>query len=491
VSVVAARPAAESGLAGTVMRGLAWRSGSQIFAQLVTWGATFLVLRLLGPADYGLFAMTQSVLALLGMLAGASFASALVRQETLDPAQVRQVFGLLILLNAGLAAIQFALAPLVAAYFRQPLVADLLRVQVLLYVANPFLALGGALLARKMDFRAQAIANFCAAFAGAGTALGGALSGFGVWTLVAAPIAMFWVRAIGLTIVARLAIRPSFDVRGAGATIGFGLAMIVSQLFWFVQTQADVFIGGRAFGAHDLGLYTTALFLAQILTAKFVPPMNEVAFAAYARLQHNRAGLAAAFARSTGLIMLVALPFYAGMAITARPLVLTMLGDHWAGAVPMVRWLACAMPFVTLQILFAPATNAIGRPRFAVYGAIAGAIIMPAAFLIAVGGGPEAMALAWIAAFPLVATVTAAISLRALALRWRMLFAALRPPLLASGLMVALLLPLNLILPPLAPPLQLAMLVAAGGICYLLGVHLFARAALRDLLALVRNRAAG
>ena len=36
---------------------------------------------------------------------------------------------------------------------------------------------------------------------------------------------------------------------------------------------------------HRLGLYTTALFLTQILAAKFVPPLNEVAFAAYSRIQ--------------------------------------------------------------------------------------------------------------------------------------------------------------------------------------------------------------
>jgi len=481
---------AEAGLAGKVMRGLVWRSGSQIFAQMVTWAATFLVIRMLAPGDYGLFAMTQSVLALFAMLSGASFASALVRNEVLDRGHVRQVFGLLILLNGGLAAVQFALAPLVADYFRQPLVADLLRVQILLYAANPLLSLGAALLARDMDFRKQAIANFCSAIAGAGTALGGALAGWGVWTLVLAPIAMFWTRAIGLAFAARLAIRPSFSFKGAGETIGFGLAMIASQAFWFVQTQADIFIGGRVYDPHRLGLYTTALFLAQILTAKFVPPMNEVAFSAYARLQHDRAGLAFAFARSVRLVLFVALPFYAGMAITAEPLVLTVLGPHWAEAVPIVRWLACAMPFVTVQILFAPVTNALGRPRLAVHGSIAGAIIMPTAFAIAVtvGSGPEAMARAWLFAFPLLMLVTAAISLPAIGLPVAAFVRAIRPPLLAVAGMIALLLPVAALLPPAPPLVRLALLVAVGVAGYALSTALFARETIGELLALVRKR---
>ena len=69
-------------------------------------------------------------------------------------------------------------------------------------------------MSRALDFRRQAVVNLLAALAGAGTALGCALAGYGVWTLVYAPIAMFWTRAIGLTIVARLLVWPSFDFKG-------------------------------------------------------------------------------------------------------------------------------------------------------------------------------------------------------------------------------------------------------------------------------------
>ena len=39
-----------------------WRSGSQIVAQAVMWAATIIVVRLLDPHDYGLFAMTQTMI---------------------------------------------------------------------------------------------------------------------------------------------------------------------------------------------------------------------------------------------------------------------------------------------------------------------------------------------------------------------------------------------------------------------------------------------
>src|SRR3546814_11946361 len=54
-------------LGDQVRHAVIWRSGSQILAQLVMWASTFLVIRILSPADYGLFAMTPVVLVLLAM----------------------------------------------------------------------------------------------------------------------------------------------------------------------------------------------------------------------------------------------------------------------------------------------------------------------------------------------------------------------------------------------------------------------------------------
>ena len=117
-----------------------WRSGTQILGQIIAWASTFLVIRMLDPSDYGLFAMTQVVLVLLNMLNGYGLASAIIQKPDVDDRAVRQLFGMLLLLNFGLGAAQFLMAPLAAAYYRQDVVADLLRVQALLYIATPFIA---------------------------------------------------------------------------------------------------------------------------------------------------------------------------------------------------------------------------------------------------------------------------------------------------------------------------------------------------------------
>ncbi len=473
-------------LAAQVRSAVIWRSGSQILTQIVAWSSTLIVIRLLAPEDYGLFAMTQVMLVLLNAMNGYGLASALIREAEVTEQRLRQALGMLILLNGGLAAVQFLTAPLVAVWFDQPLVTDLLRVQALFYLTIPFCPLPHAMLSRAMDFRRPAQVRLAAATAGAVTALACALDGWGVWTLVAAPMAMFTTEAIGMTWAARAPIRPSFRFAGAGHIAGFGGIMTATQLFWFVQSQADVMIAGRVLDPHSLGIYTTGLFLTQLLAAKFVPPINEVAYAAYARQQGAGPEPLLATIR---LVMLVALPAYAGMAAVAEPLVLVLLGEKWRAIAPLMPVLAAAMGMLTLQILFAPATNASGRPGIALRIGITGAVVMPTAFLIGSQWGIIGLAWAWVGGMAVLMSATVMVSGRALGLRLASLAAAVAPPLAAALLMGTGVMLGARLLPPALPPLAvLAGLVALGIGLYLAALALLAPGRLAEALRFLRAR---
>ena len=465
-----------------------WRSGSQIIAQMVMWMATIIVVRLLDPKDYGLFAMTQVVLVAFNFLNGYSFATSLIQADSVDNRRIAQVFGMLILMNGGLAILQFLIAPVAAAYYGQPMVADMLRVQCLLFLSTPFIALPSALLARRLDFRRQGLINLGSALAGALTALGCAWFGLGVWTLVIAPIVMFSVRAIGLTIAAQLLVWPSFDFRGSGDVVRFGTALVLCQLFWIIQSQTDIFIAGRVLDPHNLGLYSESLFLTLIFTGRFIPPLNEVAFPAYASLIKDQKPIAPAFITTARLIMLLAAPFYVGMSLTAAPLVTTLFGPKWLEMIPVVAGLAIAMPCMALQIMCSPATNALSRPRIYLRSSIAGAAIMPIAYVVGIQWGVQGLVRAWQVAAPLLLIATLSITLPVVGVRWRDLARAMLPIGVATLLMALSVAAAQWAMPAFAAPWQLALLVMVGSGVYALTLRLGWPALVGDLRDLLLRR---
>lgn len=469
----AAQTPPSGGFSDRVRAAVAWRWGSQVLAQVITWTTTIVVVRLLDPADYGLFAMTQAVLVALNFLNGYGFATSLIQAEEVTERKIGQVYGMLILTNGALAAVQFLAAPLAAEHYGQPAVANMLRIQAVVFLTTPFIAVPSALLARQLRFRGQALVNLGCAFGGAATALALAVLGYGVWSLVWAPIAVFSIRAIGLTIAAGQRIRPRFDFRGSRDIVTFGSALMLSQLFWVVQSQSDIFIAGRSFSAHELGLYSEALFVALILTGRFLPPLNEVAFPAYAELVKQGKPIGGAFVSGVQMIILVTAPLYIGLSLTAGPLVETVFGPKWLEMIPILSGLALAMPAMALQIVCSPATNALGNPRPYLYSNIAGAVIMPACFLVGVAAGPQGLVSSWQIAAPLLLAFTLAMTLPRIAVRPLELARALLPPVVGCGLMALAVMALGRLVEAFPAPAQLVLLSVFGGAVYGITLWLF------------------
>ena len=118
----------DSNFGNRVRSAVFWRSGTQILSQVIAWGSTLAVIRILNPEDYGIFAMTQVILVFLSFMNGYGLVSSIIQAEKVEPIQIRQAFGMLLLLNGGIAILQLILASVAADYYRQPIVADLLRV---------------------------------------------------------------------------------------------------------------------------------------------------------------------------------------------------------------------------------------------------------------------------------------------------------------------------------------------------------------------------
>ncbi|MGE3693295.1 MAG: lipopolysaccharide biosynthesis protein [Novosphingobium sp.] len=477
------------GFAERVRSAVIWRWGSQVVAQLITWTVTILIVRLLDPRDFGLFAMAQAVLTALNFLNGYGFATALIQAREVSERRIGQTFGLLILANLGLAAAQFLAAPLVAAYYGQPIVTSILRVQAIVFLTTPFISLPSVLLARQLDFRRQGVVNLVSSIAGSAVGLGLAWFDYGLWALVWAPITLFASRAIGLTIACGGLVKPIFDFRGCGELLGFGTAFTLSQLFWIVQSQSDIVIAGRMFDPHHLGLYSEALFLTLIFTGRFLPPLNEVAFPAYSELKNANKPLAPAFIAGTRMIMLVALPFYVGLSLVSGPLVLTFFGQKWAEMIPIVSGLALAMPAMALHFVCSPATNGLGRPGIYLATSIAGAILMPACFFYGVRYGPMGLVSAWQIAAPALLAFTLTLTLPAIGARLRDLAAAMLPPVMACATMAAAIKGLDFFAPRQLPVTQLVSFVGCGGLVYLGTLWLFWPEMLRENLARIRKPA--
>jgi O-antigen/teichoic acid export membrane protein len=179
-----------------------------------------------------------------------------------------------------------------------------------------------------------------------------------------------------------------------------------------------------------------------------------------------------------------------GLSVSAPALVATLFQPKWAGMAPLVSLLALAMPFITLQILFAPLSFATGHARIPTLTALAGAIFFGAAFLIGVEYGARGLATAWLVASPLLLVATILLSRPAAKVGIADVAGAALPGLSCAGVMAGLVMALDHLTPVGALPalVRLLILVAAGGLVYAGALFAFQRDTLAELLRLVRRQ---
>jgi hypothetical protein len=144
---------------------------------------------------------------------------------------------------------------------------------------------------------------------------------------------------------------------------------------------------------------------------------------------------------------------------------------------------------MTLQILFAPATNARGVPFAALRITMIGSVVMTGAFFIGSHWGLFGFAWGWVGGMAVLTAATVVLSGGIIGLRFGGLARAILPPLAAALLMAALVhLVLGLLPAGLMPLLALASCVPLGVALYLGFLHLIAPERIAEALHFIRHR---
>ena len=152
-------------LKNKVIKSLLWSGSLRYLGQLITWGVTLVVIRLLAPSDYGLMAMAGVIINFLTLISEFGLGVAIVQHKCLEKKDISIVFGFLILAHSTLALILFLMAPVAAAFYSEPKLTIIIQILSLNFILMCLYLIPQAILARNMDFRSKSFIELIAAMA--------------------------------------------------------------------------------------------------------------------------------------------------------------------------------------------------------------------------------------------------------------------------------------------------------------------------------------
>jgi PST family polysaccharide transporter len=473
----------------TFMRGIAWQGSGKWAVQLVTWGTTIAVARILSPQDYGLLAMGAVLLAFISLLSESGLGATIVTVRNVTPEQTAQLNGAAILLGvASFAAACLAAYP-VGLFYHTAAVTPVIMVMSLTLVISAFRVVPGALLQRDLRFPRIAVIDAVQGLLQALTTVVFALLGFRYWSLVLSALLGAAVGTVA-TVVSRPYQFKAPRWKTLRPVLPFTRDLLIGRLFWFAYQNSDFIVAGKRLGSLALGAYSYAWTLASMPVEKITALVSSVTPPIFAAVQHDIPALRRYFLTVTEGLAVVSFPLTLGLALVAGDLVPVVFGDRWVFMIGPLQILAAYATVRTISPTVAQVLAVTGDMRFLMYMNGVAAVTLPTAFYIGSRWGTIGIAAAWTVAHPLSAYFPlSARAFRRLDLRVRDYLRALWPALSGCLLMAAAVVSARAIVPDAtSTAIKLGLEVVAGAIAYTGCLLLGHRHRLKSFLAVWRSQ---
>ena len=344
-----------------IIKSFIWSAVERLIPQVVQFGISIILARLLLPAEYGLMAMLSIFFALAGVFADAGLSSGLIQRKEIGADEETSVFILNITAGVLLTLLLCTLSPFVAAFFRQPLLTMLLCVSSLQILISSFGIVQYALLTRNLDFKKQAFISTATNSISGTVGIFMAWKGFGVWSLVGLSITS---ALLNVALVWRLyPWRPTgrFNFSCIQSLWPFSSRLLSSQILNTMFSNIYSIVIGRLYKPADLGFFTRAFSISQMPAGLIGGIVGRVTFPFFSSMQDSVNQLKTNFRKTLRGVATVHFPIMLCLAAVSEPLVKCLLTEKWLPCVPYLQILCFSSLLHPLHAMHLNVLLALGR----------------------------------------------------------------------------------------------------------------------------------
>jgi O-antigen/teichoic acid export membrane protein len=319
--------------------------------QMVIGVSTTLVLvRILEPADFGVFAVAWILMLLGSTVRDLGVSVSIINAPSLTQERVSILFWSGQTSNLAVGLTLAILGPFLAwVYGMQELVVLMPAVGFASILAGTG-AIYDGLLKRRLRFGIVAARDIGCMVAGSVTAIIVAWLGYGFWALVAQQLAVAFV---GLLIyLLSTSWLPSHPIRSLAAArkeqglLWHGSRLSVSKCISTLGMSADRLLLGTFAGERSLGLYQQAFMWSEFPVRQVYQPLVGVVVSTFSRVQNmSNAVYRSAFRQAELVLFAIALPLLIFGSTQGDLVIPVLLGDKWIDAIPLFEILCLGSIF--------------------------------------------------------------------------------------------------------------------------------------------------
>lgn len=341
IPVVKADPSAEPKIGGQIRKGVRWSFVNTVVMRLGNFLTGVVLARgLLGPRDWGLYAIGLVALAVLLSANELGVSLAIVRWDE-DPKRFAPtVLTLSAVFSCVLYLVLFFAAPEFARLLGAADATSMLRVLGIAVIIDGIACVPAGVLTRNFAQRQRMFIDAGNFVLSTGLTIGLAVAGLGAMSFAWGSIAGNLVALVGCSIAAPGFLKPGWDRQQARRLLAFGVPLAGASLLVLAMLNVDSIVVGATLGPIQLGLYQIAFNVSSWPVRSVSEIARRVSFAGFSRVAGSKKALSDSFGRGLALLMAAAVPACVLLAVMPKPLIYALYGERWTAASGALRFLA-------------------------------------------------------------------------------------------------------------------------------------------------------
>lgn len=444
-----------------------WTTVAAIGNTVVSFIVFLVLARLLSPSEFGIVAVATVFVDILLVLSKGGLGAAIVQRPALDEVYADTAFWVSTALGIGCCAILSLSSFGIAYFFNMAALQPVLVVLSTTFIVSGLSGVHEGRLQRDFSFRKLAIRTLAANLVAGLVAVGMALAGFGVWSLVVQRV-LAAVLTAALTFAAFPWVpRLRFHVAMARQQTAIGMKVLGANLLIIVTNRVHELIAAYFLSSAAVGMMRMAWRCIDLVSQLAIIPLATVALPAYSQVQGDPKQLEDKFVVMTLASAFIALPCFFGMAAVAPIMLPVVFGDQWATSAPVLQVLCLLGPAMIVNSFLWPLFVSVNRAGIGMGLTGFQLAIGTAASLVSASFGLIVMTITHVARAYAVWPFSVELARRYVGISPARVFGAvLRPTVVAVFMAVVVFGSTIALKGMLAPPLILAIAISIGGLTY-------------------------
>ena len=327
-------------LKSKVFSGIIWSFGERFLAQIVSFVVSVVLARFLLPEEYGIVSMVLVFINLANVFVSNGFGESLIQKKDADELDFSTVFCCSLGVSIALYVLLYVAAPLIAQYYRMPVLTVVLRVLAIKIPISSISTIQHAYVSRHMMFRKFFYSTLFGTLFSGLLGIFMAIRGFGIWALVAQYLSNTVIDTIVLFFTVSWRPHFKYSKEKARLLIGFGWKLTAASLLNRVYVELRSLIIGRKYSAADLAFYNRGDHLPSLIITNLNTAISTVLFPAMSNYSDDKVKLKEVSRRSMSLTAYIVFPLLCGLMVVSSNLVELLLTEKWLPCVPYL-WMSC------------------------------------------------------------------------------------------------------------------------------------------------------